>query len=330
MTPAALFLDFLKMRRRRMSPAGRARSRKVPVRRIPWHYPSAVERTYQAFIAGIVRRFAGLYGPLLQDRYTAWLSERSGRTDAEMRRDGFQDEWGRMMDDLRGLQEELFKAGKATNTAAIMEFGRDAEEYNAEQFQRIITDVLGEQFLTDEPWLQATLDEWTAENFELIQSLTDDNIRKVNSLVRNSLQRGVLWADVAREVRKLDENMSRWRAQLIARDQIGKLNAALTKSRMESIGVTAYEWSTSGDERVRGNPEGKFPKAVPSHFEMDGVLCQWEDRSTMSTDGGKTWIPRTGLMPVAHPGEEILCRCSALPYFLDLFEQADHALGDAL
>ena len=59
------------------------------------------------------------------------------------------------------------------------------------------------------------------------------------------------------------------------------------------MGIKQYIWSTSGDERVRD-----------SHAENDGKIFSYDDPP-----------------PTGHPGDEINCRCVAIPYFGDKVEQ---------
>jgi SPP1 gp7 family putative phage head morphogenesis protein len=79
-------------------------------------------------------------------------------------------------------------------------------------------------------------------------------------------------------------NVSESRAELIARDQTLKLNGAITQARQEDAGVEEYEWSTSGDERVR-----------ETHQANEGKRFRWDSP------------PETG-----HPGEDYQCRCVAI------------------
>lgn len=107
-------------------------------------------------------------------------------------------------------------------------------------------------------------------------------------------------------------NVSLSRARLIATDQTLKLSSALTQARQRAAGVTSYRWSTSQDERVRGDPAGLYPNADPSHWALEGQEFDWSDPPDAATDGGP-----------AHPGEAINCRCVAIPIIPDLDELED-------
>ena len=60
--------------------------------------------------------------------------------------------------------------------------------------------------------------------------------------------------------------MARSHVQLIARTEVSKASTALTRARAEELNLPAYIWRTSKDARVR-----------PSHRQMDGVICFWDD-----------------------------------------------------
>lgn len=76
------------------------------------------------------------------------------------------------------------------------------------------------------------------------------------------------------------------RAMLIARDQTAKLNAGISAARQQAAGITRYEWSTSRDERVR-----------ESHRANEGRIFRFDSPPV-----------ETG-----NPGDDIQCRCVAIP-----------------
>ncbi len=99
------------------------------------------------------------------------------------------------------------------------------------------------------------------------------------------------------------------RAELIAVDQVGKLYGQVNAKRQQDLGVTEFIWRTVGDERVRGNPGGLYPKATPSHWDRDSKTYRYDDPPK-----GKSGEKEL-------PGVPIRCRCSAEP-------KLDHLLDD--
>jgi len=89
-----------------------------------------------------------------------------------------------------------------------------------------------------------------------------------------------------------------------------------------------YIWSTSGDERVRGDPSGFYPDARFSHYHLDDKLCRWDDSSVYSEDGGRTWKDRPASWCQLHPGVDFNCRCTALAYWNEIVDEADEQIQD--
>ena len=81
-------------------------------------------------------------------------------------------------------------------------------------------------------------------------------------------------------------------ADLIACDQVLKLNAQITRTQQQAAGVSEYEWSTSKDERVRH-----------SHSMLQGTLHSWGSPPVVDPKRGRR----------EHPGGDFRCRCCALP-----------------
>ena len=94
---------------------------------------------------------------------------------------------------------------------------------------------------------------------------------------------------------------------------MAKLNADIAQDQQEAAGVKEYVWSTSGDERVRGNPAGKWPKVKHSHYEIDGKRCKYADPTVYRSNG--EWAKRPSSWVQLHPGKDFQCRCVGLPCF---------------
>jgi SPP1 gp7 family putative phage head morphogenesis protein len=132
------------------------------------------------------------------------------------------------------------------------------------------------------------MDDATKWNVSLIKSIPEQYFDKLGTLISDG------WAE---NLGDTTEN----RAKVIARDQTAKMNSAFNQERQQSVGIEKYEWQTSGDERVRDN-----------HADLDGQTFRWDDPGPCKgTIDGEP----------CHPGEDIQCRCNAIPSFdLDAME----------
>lgn len=156
---------------------------------------------------------------------------------------------------------------------------------------------MGVDVYRSEPWLAELQKNWISRNTSLIKSVPTQYMAKVEQIVRNGVMAGTTSREIAKQVKEVAAVTDR-RAMIIARDQIGKANAELTQYRQENLGVKEYDWRTAKDERVRGNPSGRYPGAVPSHYKREGKRYSW----AKPPEGG-------------HPGMAVLCRCFASPVF---------------
>ena len=129
-----------------------------------------------------------------------------------------------------------------------------------------------------------------------------------------------------KRINVLTKSFTTARPLFISRDITGDFSSHVWRSLYQELGMDKYIWNTQQDELVRGNPTGKYPKAIPSHYEMQGVVCSWSDESIMYKNGKLK--QRTGIMPKAHPGEPHNCRCTPLAYIENDIQQIDRELGD--
>jgi SPP1 gp7 family putative phage head morphogenesis protein len=136
----------------------------------------------------------------------------------------------------------------------------------------------------------------TKANIDLITSIPEQYFEKLGDAVGKNMEAGMRFEDLAKEVERIGD-VTESRAKLIARDQTSKMNGAFNEARQTSLGIDRYVWQTSGDERVR-----------EEHAANDGQIFNWNNP------------PATG-----HPGEDIQCRCVAVPY-LDL-DNEEELLG---
>jgi hypothetical protein len=299
----AAFLFQLVQRRKVMGKGNRVRTKHPrPVRVL---YPWTVEVKYAAKIAKALAPLVAYTEEYVNKHAESVL--RGDHAD-EAPGPGFRALWST----LNGYvgQEWPDDPGKAppSVTMGINDTGEDTADWAVKEWAKQTKAVLGISF-TDAigPWWPDVKKQWATENYKLIKSLSGDYIDKVNRLTEKAIKNGWTAKSLTQEIMATGANITKARARLIARDQIGKLNSAITHAQHTDIGLDVYSWSTSLDERVRGNPGGKYPDAVPSHYAMEGKLFRHSDPSVTSLDSGKTWIPRPSDFDEGEPGEPIQC-----------------------
>lgn len=221
------------------------------------------------------------------------------------------------MDAAVNLEPEPGEYGPAL--VAIVSIARNIGEFNKREMDAFRKIAVGDAFVQDEPWVEKTLQDWAQNQVSLITKATDDMRDAVARRVRDGVKHGKINREIESQIMQDLPGISKRRAQIIARDQASKLNASLSEGRMKDAGLETYIWETAYDERVRGLPGGKYPKALPSHWAMQGKICRWDDPTVYRNAKGE-WEKRPANCPYTTPGTEILCRCVALPNWDELEE----------
>lgn len=187
------------------------------------------------------------------------------------------------------------------------EMAGDTSKFNREKLGDAFKALVGIDLATDDPFMSELLEVFAEDNVELITNVTEDLLSGIQADISQGLRRGSRAPDIAKKilgrVKDKDGFKSRFakaesRANLIARDQISKLNGDINRQRQENVGVKKFIWRTSNDARVRD-----------SH-KLEGEVFTWSGKKS---ENGKS-KPRSGL----NPGEDFNCRCYAEPFLEDL------------
>lgn len=152
--------------------------------------------------------------------------------------------------------------------------------------------VLGIDILSTDPKAGNIIEGWAQNNARMIKTVPDRYLYDVSQTTFNGFTEGKRWEEIADDLSERF-GVSEWNAERIARDQINKLNGQLTEERQTDVGVTAYVWRTSMDDRVRD-----------SHAANEGKTIQWDDPP----------------LETGHPGQSVMCRCWAEPVLDDLID----------
>lgn len=176
---------------------------------------------------------------------------------------------------------------------------RDGLTYIGEEVDDLVSDDVDGQLsrLLNIPLAMAAgsqerVDQWVEENIGLITRLNQAQCDELEKMVHEAMSAGTSTLELAKTIeQKFDRPW--WHASLLARDQTAKLASQINQARQEDYGITHYQWSTSGDPRVR-----------QKHAELDGQIFSWAEGAP-------------GQRGRIHPGLEFQCRCVAIPVMPD-------------
>lgn len=184
------------------------------------------------------------------------------------------------------------KVQRAATDAALATSSQQKEE-----LRKQANETFGVDPFIHEPWLASAVSANVRQSVELIKTIPETYFGRIEASVTRGVIAGKRAEEIAQDLKNhfLDAGADEFvkmeaRAGLIARDQVNKFFGNLAKLRQEDLGVKAYIWRTSLDERVR-----------PSHAAREGKRFSWDNP------------PEDG-----HPGQPINCRCVADPVLEEL------------
>lgn len=260
-------------------------------------YPRLIEARYQRELVRLVNTAREFVREQLTPRIAELLRDAGFTTDA-LRADDYSETIGRILEGVRIEFER--RISDEDITAIASGTARQLDLFNKRQVNRQIKSVLGIDIFQSEPWLVAATNAFTRENVSLINSIPNRYFEEIETLVLRNVRGGRRAPEIAAEIQQR-YSVSKKRAAFIAKDQVGKLNADLTRGRQGDLGLNRYRWRTSRDERVRGNPAGHYPKVKHSHWTREGKIYSYDNP------------PEDG-----NPGKPPGCRCWAEPVIEDI------------
>ena len=192
-----------------------------------------------------------------------------------------------------GLENRLANLADQTRKRSIREWRRAVR-------QTLGIDIMQDYFMGE--FYRKALTLWTVTNVDLIKTIPKTALVEMQNIVKDGWRQGITNTAIGKQIQRA-YGVNRRKAHFIARDQMAKLNADLSQKQQQDAGVKEYVWRTSGDERVRGNPGGKWADSSGNHYKLDGKRFAWNDPPEVAP-GRK-----------AHPGQDYQCRCVSLPVF---------------
>lgn len=249
---------------------------------LPARHPVRIEQQYAKMLRGII------------DGINAELKTRIAdelKADIAAREDGYR------ADDLSAVLRAIrsLATGNIPGLSFVRNIGDSIRSAIDGNWQKAINQAIGVNVALPGTDMSANIDAWAEENTALITNLTQSYLSKVTTAVNSGFRDGLSWRDISKNIRA-ETGVAKRRADLIARDQVATMNMQVTKQRAADLEIKQFVWRTMEDQRVRGNPSGRYPKAKPSHYARNGKTYNWSDGA-----GARDTFP----------GQAINCRCYA-------------------
>lgn len=313
------FMNFLKRRRTFMNPSQRKASIKKKPKRVKW--PHKYENQMTSFLTQYNQRIFKIFNSWFQSKLPIWRERRkrmdSWESELELFLHKFSDDIDVILQDSKVIGIDLSRK--------MNEFFLVFYEFSKSEVGQEIERFLGAEYYGSEHWYETVRQEWINVFKERTKKVTVGFVEKVREVVYKGVQKNQQFETIIANIEQAGKTFTKSKANFIARDLIGSLNATLMKNMHTSIGLNYYMWQTMADERVRGRPGGRYPYSVPNHWEMEGKICTWDDPTIYSLDG-YNWLTRTATMPKYHPGQDWACRCLPGAYFVPLLNEVDRQI----
>lgn len=249
---------------------------------LPARHPVRIEQQYAKILRGIV------------DGINAELK---GRIADELKAEVAAREDGYRADDLSAVLRAIrsLAAGNIPGLSLVRSIGDSVRSAIDGNWQKAINQAIGVNVALPGTDMSANVDAWAEENTALITNLAQSYLSKVTTAVNSGFRDGLSWRDISKNIQD-ETGVAKRRADLIARDQVATMNMQVTKQRAADLDIKQFVWRSMEDQRVRGNPSGRYPKANPSHYARNGKAYNWSDGA-----GARDTFP----------GQAINCRCYA-------------------
>ncbi len=269
------------------------------VRRLPRPlkplYPHAAERQYIRDLSAYVKRAREITREILLPLIPRLVAEVKSVTPNRVRQDDMIDDLAEI---LRRIRDQLgFEFSDSILATIANRLGVSIEDIIAantrrmrDQYQPFGVNI---GFGANSNELKSIIQIKIRENVQLIKTLSDRHFASLESQVLSAITQGKRVEDIEAVIDERFGSMES-NAELIARDQVGKINGQLTEITYVGLGLGRYRWRGVGDERERS-----------SHLKLEGETFSWDDPPIVDGEA-------------VHPGEAIQCRCFAEPVMEDL------------
>lgn len=196
------------------------------------------------------------------------------------------------------LSRLLIELPDARTRGMVATIGIATDRQRDTQHRRIIRQSIGVDVVGSEKGIDKVLSRFATQNQKLIKSIKTSYVSEVGKVVQQAVSEGKRAEEIQTLIQERGK-VSKARARLIARDQVGKLSSQLDQVRQENVGIGSYFW-----RGVRDNRERKL------HYDREGKKFDWNKPPSDTPDDG-------------HPGIPINCRCYPEPDIEGMLQEAE-------
>lgn len=255
-------------------------------------FPSGIEREYDR----LSRQYMRLLKETIEEEIPA-LKEQIMKERGTYRTDSINDVLSLMLEVFNKIQERFVEKEEGFDLRRKLEsFANLTRKLTIKEWKKAVRKTLGIDILDDYymgEFYRAIMDRWVDENVSLIKSIPGDTLEDIRGIIKSGFLDGKSTTRIMKDIQHR-YNVGKSRASLIARDQVGKLNAAVTEAQQRDAGIEEYYWCGCGDGRVR-----------KSHKRLNGRKFRWDTPPVVDEKTGRR----------CHPGQDYQCRCRAKPVF---------------
>lgn len=279
--------------------------------------PKAQESEYAKLVGSLVDQIQKLFETMVIP-YLNQISL-SAQSEGLVLKDSWDDQLEQLMTsfNLSLSQSQDLNKTKAT----IQLIGAQVNNQNSDELQRVIKQMFNIDMRSYEPWLKSTMSSFLKEGVSMVKDLSVKTEKDLFSLIQREIKQGKRVESIKKDIISGTDLKAGYfssvkkRAELVARDQVGKLNGQLNRMRQKDLGINIYIWRTTEDERVR-----------ESHRVLDGKYCSWDDPTvyadTLEEALSGKWKSRNSIGAyIGDPGEDYQCRCNGEPVFETILEE---------
>lgn len=258
-----------------------------------WHHADGIALDYQRDLLRMVKKMNGDIKEVL----FPWIDKNYRPIKSDEREDGFTEDLTSIIallllmlnPELTSVISRTPEYFALTNKWSNRQYDRVKKSwFGTEKIVTAKTAFGGVNVFVEEPWLKPMSEVWAARNVDLIKSIPAQFHERVKGMVLDASINGTnakALKDQIREAFKMPKN----RAELIAIDQISKLNSDLEVKRMEAIGGRVYQWQDMEDNRVRpihALRDGRYYDAIKSagHNAGQEIRCRCYKRWVHADD----------------------------------------------